>query len=87
MFRKKFKTRSGDTVRLIDLLDEGLKRCGDKLVEKGRDKELTPEELRDAQVHIMTYIVAEPCPRVKYLSLFDVSALQDLQRLVGERQS
>lgn len=36
--RKKFKTRSGDTVRLMDLLDEGLKRCMDKLKEKERDK-------------------------------------------------
>ena len=36
--RKKFKTRSGDTVRLIDLLDEGLKRSLDKLKEKERDK-------------------------------------------------
>nr|CAB3265443.1 arginine--tRNA ligase, cytoplasmic [Phallusia mammillata] len=47
--RKKFKTRSGDTIRLAALLDEGLKRCGDKLVEKGRDKELTPEEMNAAQ--------------------------------------
>lgn len=37
-FRKKFKTRSGDTVRLVDLLDEGLKRSMDKLKEKERDK-------------------------------------------------
>ena len=37
-FRKKFKTRSGDTVRLIDLLDEGVKRAGEKLVEKERHK-------------------------------------------------
>lgn len=36
--RKKFKTRSGDTVRLMDLLEEGLKRCMDKLKEKERDK-------------------------------------------------
>ena len=36
--RKKFKTRSGDTVRLMDLLDEGLKRSMDKLKEKDRDK-------------------------------------------------
>ncbi len=36
--RKKFKTRSGDTVRLMDLLEEGLKRSMDKLKEKGRDK-------------------------------------------------
>ena len=50
MFRKKFKTRSGDTVQLVDLLDEGLKRCAEKLKEKGRDKELTPEEFKAAQV-------------------------------------
>lgn len=36
--RKKFKTRSGDTVRLVDLLDEGISRAEQKLVEKGRDK-------------------------------------------------
>ncbi|KAH3834671.1 hypothetical protein DPMN_108004 [Dreissena polymorpha] len=36
--RKKFKTRSGDTVRLVDLLDEGLARTRQKLVDKGRDK-------------------------------------------------
>jgi len=33
--KKKFKTRSGDTVRLSDLIDEGLKRSMDKLIEKG----------------------------------------------------
>lgn len=38
VFRKKFKTRSGDTVRLIDLLEEGLKRAMDKLKDKERDK-------------------------------------------------
>lgn len=42
---KKFKTRSGDTVRLVDLLDEGLKRCSEKLIEKGRDKVLTSDEM------------------------------------------
>ncbi|XP_061718800.1 arginine--tRNA ligase, cytoplasmic [Cydia pomonella] len=47
--KKKFKTRSGDTIKLIDLLDEGLKRALDKLIEKGRDKVLTPEELKQAQ--------------------------------------
>lgn len=36
--KKKFKTRSGDTVRLIDLLDEGLERALVRLKEKGRDK-------------------------------------------------
>ncbi|XP_034251307.1 arginine--tRNA ligase, cytoplasmic [Thrips palmi] len=47
--KKKFKTRSGETVKLAALLDEGLKRAGDKLKEKGRDQVLTPEELRVAQ--------------------------------------
>ncbi|XP_051955371.1 arginine--tRNA ligase, cytoplasmic [Xyrauchen texanus] len=47
--KKKFKTRSGDTVRLMDLLDEGLKRSMDKLKEKERDKVLTQEELVQAQ--------------------------------------
>lgn len=37
-YRKKFKTRSGDTVRLTDLLDEGVKRAKTKLLEKERDK-------------------------------------------------
>uniref|UniRef100_A0A034WL43 Probable arginine--tRNA ligase, cytoplasmic n=1 Tax=Bactrocera dorsalis TaxID=27457 RepID=A0A034WL43_BACDO len=46
---KKFKTRSGETVKLSDLLDEGLKRALDKLLEKERDKVLTPEELKAAQ--------------------------------------
>ncbi|XP_044136837.1 arginine--tRNA ligase, cytoplasmic [Bufo gargarizans] len=47
--KKKFKTRSGDTVRLIDLLEEGLKRAMDKLKDKERDKVLTPEDLEAAQ--------------------------------------
>lgn len=47
--KKKFKTRSGETVRLADLLDEGLKRALDKLKEKERDKVLTPEQLKAAQ--------------------------------------
>ena len=36
LFRKKFKTRSGETVRLVDLLDEGIRRSEQKLIEKGR---------------------------------------------------
>ncbi|CAB3230713.1 unnamed protein product [Arctia plantaginis] len=47
--KKKFKTRSGDTIKLIELLDEGLTRSLNKLIEKGRDKILTPEELKQAQ--------------------------------------
>ncbi|XP_034936777.1 arginine--tRNA ligase, cytoplasmic [Chelonus insularis] len=50
--KKRFKTRSGDTVKLLDLLDEGLKRALDKLKEKGRDKELTEEEIKCAQESI-----------------------------------
>jgi len=36
--KKKFKTRSGDTVRLADLLDEGLKRATDKLEAKAKER-------------------------------------------------
>ncbi len=36
--KKRLKTRSGDSIRLVDLLDEGLKRAKDKLLEKERDK-------------------------------------------------
>ncbi|XP_053983935.1 arginine--tRNA ligase, cytoplasmic [Hylaeus volcanicus] len=50
--KKKFKTRSGDTVKLSDLLDEGLKRTLQKLKEKERDKVLTAEELKIAQESI-----------------------------------
>ncbi|XP_007520916.1 arginine--tRNA ligase, cytoplasmic [Erinaceus europaeus] len=50
--KKKFKTRSGETVRLIDLLEEGLKRSMDKLKEKERDKVLTAEELTAAQTSV-----------------------------------
>lgn len=49
--KKKFKTRSGDTVRLIDLLDEGVKKAEAKLVEKERNKVMSEDELvaaRDA---------------------------------------
>lgn len=50
--KKKFKTRSGDTVKLADLMDEGLKRSMEKLLEKGRDKDLTKEELSAAQTSV-----------------------------------
>lgn len=36
--RKKFKTRSGETVKLTDLLNEGVKRATAKLREKEREK-------------------------------------------------
>lgn len=47
--KKKFKTRSGDTVKLKDLISEGLERSLQKLKEKERDKVLTEEELKAAQ--------------------------------------
>ncbi|XP_043865291.1 probable arginine--tRNA ligase, cytoplasmic isoform X3 [Drosophila mojavensis] len=46
---KKFKTRSGDTVKLSDLLDEGMKYSLKQLQQRGRDKILTPKELLEAQ--------------------------------------
>lgn len=47
--KKKFKTRSGDTVKLTDLLDEGLQRSMTKLIEKKRQDELTADEMKAAQ--------------------------------------
>lgn len=47
--KKKFKTRSGDTVKLADLLDEGLQRSMSKLVEKNRQDELTQTEIEAAR--------------------------------------
>jgi len=52
--KKKFKTRSGETVRLVDLLDEGLSRSKDKLMKNERDKFLTPDEL-DAAMKSVAY--------------------------------
>ncbi|GAB1599957.1 arginine--tRNA ligase, cytoplasmic-like [Argonauta hians] len=50
--KKKFKTRSGDTIRLLDLLQEGISRAEQKLKEKGRDEVLTQEELDQAKKSI-----------------------------------
>lgn len=50
--KKKFKTRSGETVKLSDLLDEGLNRALQKLKEKERDKILSADELKQAQESI-----------------------------------
>ncbi|XP_033242751.1 probable arginine--tRNA ligase, cytoplasmic isoform X1 [Drosophila miranda] len=46
---KKFKTRSGDTVKLSDLLNEGMKRSLEQLRSRGRDEILTAQELFEAQ--------------------------------------
>lgn len=47
--KKKFKSRSGDTIKLRELLDEGLARALAKLKEKERDKVLTEDEFKAAQ--------------------------------------
>ncbi|VDN54958.1 unnamed protein product [Dracunculus medinensis] len=47
--RKKFKTRSGESVKLTDLLDEGIRRSEMKLLEKERDKVMTVEEMNSAR--------------------------------------
>lgn len=52
--KKKFKTRSGDTVKLSDLLDEGVRRSLETLKAKGRDQVLTLEEL-DAAKNSVAY--------------------------------
>lgn len=46
---KKFRTRSGDTVRLAELLDEGLRRARAKLQERGAHQQLSAEELTQAE--------------------------------------
>merc|ERR1711942_626061 len=46
------KTRSGDTVRLVELLDEGLKRSKEKLLEKEREKVLTEQEMLAAETNV-----------------------------------
>ena len=43
---KKFKTRSGEIIKLVTLLYEGLRRALDKLQEMELDKVLTADELK-----------------------------------------
>uniref|UniRef100_A0A146LNN9 Probable arginine--tRNA ligase, cytoplasmic n=1 Tax=Lygus hesperus TaxID=30085 RepID=A0A146LNN9_LYGHE len=47
--KKKFKTRSGDTIKLQELLDEGLKRSEETLKSKNRHNVLKPEEFEAAK--------------------------------------
>ncbi|GFP95263.1 arginine--tRNA ligase [Phtheirospermum japonicum] len=42
---KRFRTRSTETVKLVDLLDEAKSKCKAALIERGKDKEWTVEEL------------------------------------------
>ncbi|CAH8831596.1 unnamed protein product [Trichobilharzia szidati] len=64
--KKKFKTRSGETARLVDLLDEVLERAKSRLIEKERNKKLTEAELERAQK-----AVAYGCIKYADLSHFD----------------
>ncbi|XP_014284168.1 arginine--tRNA ligase, cytoplasmic [Halyomorpha halys] len=50
--KKKFKTRSGDTVRLNDLLEEGLQRAEAALKERDRHTVLTEEEFNKAKTAV-----------------------------------
>lgn len=43
---KRFRTRSSEVVRLVDLLDEAKNRSRQALIERGKDKEWTEEELQ-----------------------------------------
>ncbi|XP_011074325.1 arginine--tRNA ligase, cytoplasmic isoform X1 [Sesamum indicum] len=42
---KRFRTRSTETVKLVDLLDEAKSKCKAALIERGKAKEWTEEEL------------------------------------------
>ncbi|KAL6511843.1 hypothetical protein OROGR_021440 [Orobanche gracilis] len=42
---KRFRTRCTETVKLVDLLDEAKSKCKAALIERGKDKEWTEEEL------------------------------------------
>uniref|UniRef100_A0AC34FAE0 Arginine--tRNA ligase n=1 Tax=Panagrolaimus sp. ES5 TaxID=591445 RepID=A0AC34FAE0_9BILA len=60
--KKKFKTRSGDTVRLTDLLNEGIKMSEEKLIENNRN-----EVLSEAEFNAAKEAVAYGC--IKYADL------------------
>jgi|SaaInlStandDraft_6_1057023.scaffolds.fasta_scaffold26017_2 arginyl-tRNA synthetase len=49
---KKFKTRSGEVVRLVELLDEAVARATTALLEHGRGKEMGEDELKHAATAI-----------------------------------
>ncbi|KAF0990743.1 hypothetical protein HZS_6513 [Henneguya salminicola] len=60
--RKKLKTRSGETVKLRELLDEGISRSKAKLLEKGLNARFSEEEL-----NIISEAVGYSC--IKYADL------------------
>ncbi|KAK2711761.1 hypothetical protein QYM36_012772 [Artemia franciscana] len=50
--KKRLKIRSGDTIRLVDILDEGIKKSMDKPIKKNRERILSPEELEQARTSV-----------------------------------
>lgn len=62
--KKKFKTRSGDTVRLVDLLDEGVKRARQKLEEKAKERN---EQFSDEEIETTAKALAYGCIKVNYI--------------------
>lgn len=50
--KKKFKTRSGDTVRLVDLLEEGIQRAEQALKARNRHTVLSEEEFFQAKTAV-----------------------------------
>ena len=60
--KKKFKTRSGDTVRLVDLLDEGVKRAQEKLEAKAKERE---EHFTNDEIQNTSKALAYGCIKVR----------------------
>lgn len=67
-FRKKLKTRSGESIRLTDLLDEGVKRAKAKMEAKRSEKASeTYEHMSDNEFEAAYHAVAYGC--IKYADL------------------
>ena len=47
---KKFKTRSGDTIKLKELLDEAVSRATMDFTERNKGEKLTPEQINNANI-------------------------------------
>lgn len=71
--KKKFKTRSGDTVRLVDLLDEGVKRAQQKLEEKAKERD---EKFSAEEIERTATALAYGCIKVKSISYCSLIAVR-----------
>ena len=76
---KPFKTREGETVRLVDLLDEAIERAAQVVREKAQD--LTEEEIQDraAQVGIGAVKYADLSNSMTRDYVFDLDRMVSLQ--------